>query len=42
MGLVLDQPKQGGGNSNDGTMARKFFVEPTISPTDITGIDTTK
>lgn len=25
MGLVVDQPKQGGGNSNDGNTAIKFF-----------------
>lgn len=28
MGLVVDQPKQGGGNSNDGNTARKFFDDP--------------
>lgn len=28
MGLVVDQPKQGGGNSNDGNTARKFFENP--------------
>lgn len=39
MGLVVDQPKQGGGNSNDGNTARKFFAEPEKS-SDITGIDT--
>jgi hypothetical protein len=38
MGLVVDQPKQGGGNSNDGNTARKFFDNPeTVSL--ITGID---
>lgn len=25
MGLVVDLPKQSGGNSNDGNTARKFF-----------------
>lgn len=38
MGLVVDQPKQGGGNSNDGNTARKFFAELTKSA-DITGIE---
>lgn len=38
MGLVVDQPKQGGGNSNDGNTARKFFAEPITSGT-ITGLD---
>ena len=28
MGLVVDRPKQGGGNSNDGNTARKFFQNP--------------
>lgn len=28
MGLVVDQPKQGGGNTNDGNTARKFFENP--------------
>lgn len=38
LGLVVDQPKQGGGNSNDGNTARKFFDNPaTVS--EITGID---
>ena len=38
MGLVVDQPKQGGGNSNDGNTARKFFDNPTIVA-EITGLD---
>lgn len=39
MGLVVDQPKQGGGNSNDGNTARKFFAEPEKA-SNITGINT--
>lgn len=38
MGLVVDQPKQGGGNSNDGNTARKFFENPE-KVADITGLD---
>lgn len=38
MGLVVDQPKQGGGNSNDGNTARKFFKNPSLV-SEITGID---
>lgn len=38
MGLVVDQPKQGGGNSNDGNTARKFFKDPSIV-SQITGIN---
>ena len=38
MGLVVDQPKQGGGNSNDGNTARKFFKNPSLV-SQITGID---
>lgn len=38
MGLVVDQPKQGGGNSNDGNTARKFFNEPD-KVAEITGLD---
>ena len=38
MGLVVDQPKQGGGNSNDGNTARKFFNNPLLA-SQITGID---
>lgn len=37
MGLVVDQPKQGGGNSNDGNTARKFFKNPLLV-SQITGI----
>lgn len=38
MGLVIDQPKQGGGNSNDGNTARKFFDHPQ-KVSEITGLD---
>lgn len=38
MGLIIDQPKQGGaGNSNDGNTARRFFANPEMSSS-ITGI----
>lgn len=37
MGLVVDQPKQGGGNSNDGNTARKFFKNPELV-SQITGV----
>jgi len=30
MGLIVDQPKQCGGNSNDGNMARKIFKNPSL------------
>ena len=39
MGLIVDQPKQGGaGNSNDGNTARKFFSDEQKTA-EITGID---
>lgn len=38
MGLVVDHPKQGGGNSNDGNTARKFFDNPVLV-SEITGVD---
>lgn len=38
LGLIVDQPRQGGGTSNDGNTARRFFENSTISA-DITGID---
>jgi len=38
MGLVVDQPKQGGGSSNDGNTTRKFFKKPSLV-SKITGID---
>lgn len=37
-GLVVDQPKQGFGSSNDGNTARRFFENPKKSA-EITGID---
>lgn len=38
MGLLVDIPKQGGGNTNDGNSARKFFKDPEKSA-NIIGID---
>lgn len=38
MGLVVDQPKQVGGNSNDSNKTRKFFKNPLLV-SQITGID---
>lgn len=38
LGIIVDQPKQGAGTSNDGNCARKFFQNFTISA-EITGID---
>lgn len=38
MGLVIDLPKQGGGNSNDGNTARRFFSSPELVAR-ITGLD---
>ncbi|XP_043471258.1 uncharacterized protein LOC122504283 [Leptopilina heterotoma] len=40
LGLLIDQPKQGFGNTNDGNTARSFFQNSTISAT-ITGINET-
>lgn len=37
-GLLLDTPKQGGGNTNDGNSARRFFKNTRVS-SEITGID---
>ncbi|CAH0381175.1 unnamed protein product [Bemisia tabaci] len=31
IGLIVDQPKQGGGNSNCGNTARRFFKNPPVS-----------
>lgn len=31
IGLIVDKPKQGGGNTNDGNMARRFFKDPSKS-----------
>ncbi|XP_029053996.2 uncharacterized protein LOC114881388 [Osmia bicornis bicornis] len=38
MGLLVDMPKQGYGNSNDGNTSRRFFKKPEISAR-ITGVD---
>lgn len=37
-GLLIDIPKPGFGNTNDGNTARRFFADPALSST-ITGID---
>lgn len=39
-GLLVDTPKQGGGNSNDGNTARRFF-EDFQTTSQITGVDET-
>jgi hypothetical protein len=38
LGLIIDQPKQGYGSSNDGNTARRFFSNYSISA-EITGVD---
>ena len=38
LGLIIDTPKQGFGNTNDGNTARRFFEYPDITSA-ITGID---
>ena len=38
MGLLVDVPKTGSGNTNDGNTARRFFSNPSLSA-EITGID---
>ncbi|KAK5640044.1 hypothetical protein RI129_010855 [Pyrocoelia pectoralis] len=38
MGLLVDMPKQGFGNTNDGNTARRFFENTALS-SEITGID---
>ncbi|GBP06660.1 hypothetical protein EVAR_71786_1 [Eumeta japonica] len=38
LGLIIDQPKQGEGNSNDGNTARRFFSDPETAAA-ITGVD---
>lgn len=38
MGLLVDIPKTGSGNTNDGNTARRFFSNPSLSA-EITGID---
>ena len=40
MGLILDRPKQGSGNTNDGNTARRFFANPSVSA-NITGVNET-
>lgn len=40
MGLIVDKPKPGFGNSNDGNTARRFFRSPELSA-EITGLDVT-
>lgn len=40
LGLIVDQPKQGFGNTNDGNTARRFFKHYSVSAT-ITGLDET-
>lgn len=37
-GLIIDQPKQGSGNTNDGNTARRFFSDPERA-SEITGVD---
>ena len=31
MGLIVDKPKPGIGNANDGNTARRFFMKPELS-----------
>lgn len=38
MGLIVDKPKPGFGNTNDGNTARRFFGNPELA-SDITGLD---
>lgn len=38
MGLIVDKPKPGFGNSNDGNTARRFFADPDKASL-ITGVD---
>lgn len=38
LGLLVDVPKQGHGNTNDGNTSRRFFADPDIAA-DITGVD---
>lgn len=40
MGLIVDKPKPGFGNTNDGNTARRFFENPEQA-SDITGVDVT-
>ena len=38
MGLIVDVPKAGFGNTNDGNTSRRFFMNPDLSAK-ITGLD---
>lgn len=38
VGLLVDYPRQGSGNSNDGNTARRFFRDPKLT-SQITGVD---
>lgn len=38
LGLIIDTPKQGSGNTNDGNTARRFFQDPDIT-SKITGVN---
>lgn len=38
MGILVDIPRQGFGNTNDGNTSRRFFLDPELS-SDITGLD---
>lgn len=38
LGLIIDKPRQGSGNSNDGNTARRFFANPACTAR-ITGVD---
>lgn len=40
LGLIIDKPRQGSGNSNDGNTARRFFFNSSLSA-EITGVDET-
>lgn len=37
-GLLIDTPKPGGGNTNDGNTARRFFADP-VTSSRLTGVD---
>nr|CAI5845266.1 unnamed protein product [Callosobruchus analis] len=37
MGFIVDQPKQGGGYTNDGNTARKYFANPSLA-SEVTGL----
>lgn len=38
IGLIIDKPTQGSGNTNDGNTARRFFTNPEVTA-DITGVN---